>query len=446
MFTKIADTFSNGVRRYLPDSFVIAVLMTIFVLVVAILMNPSHTMGMIKSWGDGFWVYIGFTMQMVLLLMTGMVLASVPFINRGLQSLAGLAKSPNQAYVLTFLISSLAYYINWGLAVIVGAIVAREVGKRNEDAHFPLLVAAAYTPTVLYTAGLSSSIGLTIATRDHFLVEQMGAIPTSATIFHPGTITIFLALVVTIPIFIVLMAPKKDIKSYRPLNMTKTETENDGISEHSATLEEPLTPAQKLEFTPLLGSVIGAVGLIYVIYEFMNGHGLDLNIINLLFFSLGLLLHQSLGRFADAFKNAARSISPIILQFPFYAGIIAVLGSSGLGASIINWMSSIASTETFHVFTYWSAGLVNILAPSGGGQWALQGPLQIPAALNLGVDPGLTAMAVGWGDAWTNLIQPFWALPILSVVGLHIRDIMGYCILLSLWVGTITSILIFFLY
>lgn len=443
MLTKVADLFSRGVRRYLPDAFVIAVLMTLFVLILAVIMNPKNGLEMVTAWGNGFWDYIAFTMQMVLLLMTGMTLAAVPFIRKGLEKLAGLANTPRQAYILTFLISACAYYINWGLAVIVGAIIAREVGKRNKEAHFPLLVAAAYSPTVLYTAGLSSSIGLTISTKDHFLADQMGVIPTSSTIFHPSTIIIFVALVITMPLFISLMAPKKNIKSYQPILKQASTSE---LNEQAAAVEEDLTPAKKLEYTPILGMFIGAIGLLYVIYEFIGGRDLDLNIINLFFLSAGLFLHRSLGQFAEAFKSSAQSISPIILQFPFYAGIIAVLGSSGLGAAIINWMSSVSTAESFNMFSYWSAGIINILAPSGGGQWALQGPLQIPVALNLGIDPGLVAMSVGWGDAWTNLIQPFWALPILAVVGLHIRDIMGYCILLSLWVGTITSILIFFLY
>src|SRR5699024_1013979 len=209
---------------------------------------------------------------------------------------------------------------------------------------------------------------------------------------------------------------------------------------------KPDSPALWLEYTPSLGMIIGAVGIIYTIISFSSGRDLDLDIINIFFLSLGLFLHRSLGQFARAFANVSKSISPIILQFPFYAGIIAILASSGLGQLIIDGMASIASPETFNLFTYWAAGFINLLAPSGGGQWALQGPLQIPAALELGVDPAKTAMAVAWGDGWTNLIQPFWALPILSVVGLHIRDIMRYCILLSAIVGVVISILIFFLY
>ncbi|MDV2686027.1 TIGR00366 family protein [Alkalihalophilus lindianensis] len=439
MLNRVADRFSRVIQRFLPDAFVIAVLLTIIVLAVAIMFNPSEPVQIFQAWGDGFWTYLAFTMQMVLLLLTGMVLASIPFISKGLRSLANFANTPTKAYLLTFIVAAGAYYINWGLAVIVGAIIAREIGKRNKKAHFPLLIAAAYAPTVLYTAGFSSSIGLTIATEGHFLEETMGVIPTSATIFHPSTVIIFLVLAITMPLFIILMAPKKGITSYAPPARSTDFT-------FDKPKKDSLNPAQKLEYTPILGMLIGAIGVVYTVGVFATGRDLDLNLINLFFLSAGLFFHRSLGQFAQAFKHSVTSISPIVLQFPFYAGIIAVLGGSGLGDAIINGMVSVATPETFNVFSYWAAGFINILAPSGGGQWALQGPLQIPAAIELGVDPAMTAMAVGWGDAWTNLIQPFWALPILSVVGLHIRHIMGYCILLSIWVGVITSVLIFFLY
>ena len=440
MLNGFSEKFARWISRYLPDAFVIAVLMTIIVFVLGFFSTPDHPAELIRSYGDGFWVYLAFTMQMVLLLMTGMVLASVPFIRRGLEALSARANTANKAYVYTFLISAAAYYINWGLAVVVGAIVAREVGKLNKNAHFPLLVACAYAPTALYTAGLSSSIGLTVATPGHFLEEQIGIISTSETIFHSGTVIIFLALLLTMPIIILLMSPKNNIVSYKPLNQINDSSEN--LTEK----QEENTPATILENTKILGILIGLIGLIYAIMNFYDNRDLNLNLINICFLSLGLLFHGSLIQYGNAFKEAAKSISPIILQFPFYAGIIAILGSSGLAENIIQAMVSISSKESFAVFTYWTAGLVNMMAPSGGGQWALQGPLQIPAGLNLGVDPAIVAMSVGWGDAWTNLIQPFWALPILSIVGLHIRHIMGYCFLLCVWVGIVTTILLYFVY
>ncbi|MFA1820406.1 short-chain fatty acid transporter [Virgibacillus oceani] len=441
MLSSIADRFSRLIQRYLPDAFVIAVLMTLIILLAGLALNPTEPTVVLKGWGDGFWSYLSFAMQMVLLLMTGMTLASVPFINRGLTRLASLAKKPWQGYLLTFLVSASAYYINWGLAIVVGAIIAREIAKRNDNTHFPMLVASAYSATVLFAGGMSSSIGLTISTQGHFLEEVMGVIPTSETIFHPSTFIIFFSLVISIAIFLVLMTPKKNIKPYHSL--IKAE-EEDRPKEKK--VEKSDSPALWLENTPSLGMTIGGIGIIYTIISFSGGRDLDLDIINIFFLSLGLLFHRSLGQFARAFGSVTKAISPLILQFPFYAGIIGILSSSGMGQLIVDGMVAVASPETLNLFTYWTAGFVNILAPSGGGQWALQGPLQIPAALDLGVDPAKTAMAVAWGDAWTNLIQPFWALPILSVVGLHIRDIMGYCILLSTVVGVVTSVLIFFLY
>lgn len=440
MLSRLADRFSKLIQRYLPDAFVIAVLMTVIVLFIGFMMNPTEPKMILQSWGDGFWEYLAFTMQMVLLLMTGMTLAAVPFIKQGLSKLATVAKKPWQTYLLTFVVSAAAYYINWGLAIVVGAIIAKEIAKRNEKTHFPLLVASAYAATVLFAGGMSSSIGLTIATEGHFLEDVIGVIPTTETIFHPTTFVIYFTLIVAMAIFIVFMIPKTNLKSYRSL-MKQAKDEETQIK-----LEKPTTPALWLGYTPIIGMLIGGIGVIYTIISFSGGRDIDLDIINILFLSLGLFFHRSLGQFGKAFSEASKAISPLILQFPFYAGIIAILTSSGLGQIIIDGMASIATTNTFNVFTYWTAGFINLLAPSGGGQWALQGPLQMPAAVELGVDPAKTAMAVAWGDAWTNLIQPFWALPILSVVGLHIRDIMGYCILLSSIVGVVTSILIFFLY
>nr|WP_282956867.1 TIGR00366 family protein [Bacillus mediterraneensis] len=261
MLNRVSSRFSRLVERYLPDAFVIAVVLSLIVFVIGFLMNPTEPGTLIESFGDGFWVYLGFTMQMVLLLMTGITLAAVPAIGRILQLIASTAKTAKQAYILTFLISSAAYYVNWGLAVVVGAIIAREVGKRNQDAHFPLLVASAYAPTVLYTAGLSSTIGLTVATEGHFLEKIMGVVPTSETIFHPGTITIYLALLITIPIFILLIAPTKNIIPYKAYHQEKVDIPPQASA--------PETPAIKLERTPILGTITGLLGLSYVLLKML---------------------------------------------------------------------------------------------------------------------------------------------------------------------------------
>ncbi len=436
MFNKLANAMSAFVRKFLPDAFVIAIGLTLLTMILGIVVEGKSIVEMVDFWGGGFWAFLSFSMQMALVLVTGIVLADIPIIHKILDKIASLPKTPAQAYIMTFLVSAAAYYINWGLAVVVGAIFARAVHKRMKNIDFPLLIAAAYVATATFPGGLSSSIPLLIATPGHFLEETIGLVPTSETIFHSSNIIILAGIIITTVAAIKLMSPKEVtvIDSAEP-------TEEKAIQNETIS-----TPAQKIENSFILALLIGLAGLFYVIKYFADGGGLNLNIINMAFLCLGIILHGSPIKVANAFKEAGFVVTPIMLQFPFYAGIMGMLSGSGLAATLASGFVAFASAKTFPIFTYWSAGLVNILAPSAGGQWGIQGPLQIAAGLELGVKPSAVAMAVAWGDAWTNTIQPFWALPILSLAGLKIRDIMGYCIVIGLSIGVITSILMYFVY
>ena len=436
MFNKLANGMSAFVRKYLPDAFVIAIILTILTMVLGIAVEGKNLFEMIGFWGDGFWTFLSFAMQMALVLVTGIVLADIPIVHKFLDRIASLPKTPAQAYIMTFIVSAAAYYINWGLAVVVGAIFARAVHKRMKNVDFALLIASAYVATATFPGGLSSSIPLLIATPGHFLEDQIGLIPTSQTIFHYSNIIILLGMILTVIVTIKLIAPKEAAA----VEYVETSEEEKTVSEVIS------TPAQKIENSFILSILIGAAGLIYVFTYFANGGDLNLNVINMAFLSLGIILHRSPIRVVNAFKDAGFVVTPIMLQFPFYAGIMGMLSNSGLAATIAAGFVAVASAKTLPVLTYWSAGLVNILAPSAGGQWGIQGPLQIQAGMELGVHPSVIAMSVAWGDAWTNTIQPFWALPILSLAGLKIRDIMGYCIIIGLAIGIVTSILMMLVY
>jgi len=155
-------------------------------------------------------------------------------------------------------------------------------------------------------------------------------------------------------------------------------------------------------------------------------------------------------QYIRAFSDSTKSASGILLQFPFYAGIMGMMiGVNGeglsLGGAISTFFISISNENTFPLFTFLSAGIVNIFVPSGGGQWAVQAPIMIPAGAELGVPAAKTAMAIAWGDAWTNLIQPFWALPALAIAGLGARDIMGFCVVNLLYAGFIISLCFLFI-
>jgi short-chain fatty acids transporter len=441
MFNKLADAMSTFVKKYLPDAFAIAIFLTLLTMLLGVLLEGKNIGEMIAFWGDGFWVFLRFSMQMAMVLVTGIVLADVPIIHKMLNKLASLPKTSTQAYIMTFLLSTAAYYINWGLAVVVGAIFARAIYKRMKNINYPLLIAAAYVATATFPGGLSSSIPLLIATPGHFLEGTIGLVPTSETIFHYSNIIILIGIIITTVIVLKLMAPKEAMVIDR---LEKVEEEKE--VEEVEVKKVISTPAEKIENSLILAVLMGAAGIFYAIMHFINGGGLNLNIINITFLSLGIILHGSPIKVANAFKNAGFVVTPIMLQFPFYAGIMGMLSGSGLAASMAAGLISFATVTTFPMLTYWSAGLVNMLAPSAGGQWGIQGPIQIQAGMELGVKPSVIAMSVAWGDAWTNTIQPFWALPILALAGLKIRDIMGYCILIGVSIGIVTSILMLLVY
>ena len=220
--------------------------------------------------------------------------------------------------------------------------------------------------------------------------------------------------------------------------------------EDTMAIKQGHTPSEKLENSVIVTALISIIGVTWIIYYFYKGGSLDLNIINMIFLFAGIILHKKPINYVHAISHSARSAAGIILQFPFYAGIMGMMvGASpegvSLAGSISNAFVSIANTDTFPIFTFLSAGIVNIFVPSGGGQWAVQAPIMFPAAKELGVDYAVTAMAIAWGDAWTNMIQPFWALPALGIAGLGAKDIMGYCIITLIFVGLVVCGGFFFL-
>ena len=204
--------------------------------------------------------------------------------------------------------------------------------------------------------------------------------------------------------------------------------------------KKDMTPAEKLENSYFINLLFGLLPLSYLVLNFSKiGFNLDLNLVILIFLTAGLFLHKNSTAYLDAVAQAIGASRGIILQFPLYAGISGMIVGSGMVAVLSNAFVNISTPHTFPLFTFLSAGLVNIFIPSGGGQWAIQGPIMMEAAQKLGADLPQTVMAFAWGDGWTNQIQPFWALPLLGVAGLGARDIMGYCVIWTVVSGLIIS-------
>ncbi|MCT4595213.1 MAG: TIGR00366 family protein [Anaeromicrobium sp.] len=448
MFKKLTKFCVGLVQRYLPDPFLFAVILTLLVLGLGMVTTDQGFMPMINHWSNGFWKLLAFSMQMSLVLVTGHTLANAPLIKKGLKSLARVAKTPTQAIMAVTFVSTIACWINWGFGLVVGALYARQLAREVKGVDYRLLIASAYSGFLVWHSGISGSVPLKLATGGADLAKVTNgavteAVATSQTIFSSFNLVIFGLILFTMPLVNKAMHPSKDeVIAIDPKLLEE---------EEAATMEKDMTPADKMENSPILSVLIGLMGMSYVVYYFgTNGFKLNLNIVNFLFLFVGILLHGTPRRFLDAVTNGAKGTAGIILQFPFYAGIMGMMvGASAEGVSfagvISNWFVNISTATTFPLFTFLSAGIVNFFVPSGGGQWAVQAPIMMPAGAALGVDTAKTAMAIAWGDAWTNMIQPFWALPALGIAGLGARDIMGFCIIDLIYTGLIIAVGLMFL-
>jgi short-chain fatty acids transporter len=435
MLNRTAKPFIKLVERYLPDPYIFVLLLTLMVFFAATVVEQQPVISVIKQWGDGFWGLLAFSMQMLLVLVSGYMLACTPPMRKGLEYLAKLANTPGKAIVWVTLVSLLASWINWGFGLVIGAIFAKTLA-RHTPVDYRLLVASAYSGFVVWHGGLAGSIPLTIATPGHFAEAQMGVIDTNTTIFSAFNLILLAILFVIVPLINRLMLPPRSESIIVDAEKLQDECES---------VEKTFRPADKLENSFAIALLIGAAGIVYLIDYFANGGKLNLNIVNFLFLFLAIVLHGTPHRLLNSLQQAIKGGSGIVIQFPFYAGIMAVMVESGLAQRLSTALISFASAESLPVWSFLSAGVVNIFVPSGGGQWAVQAPVILPAAAELGADISRVAMAVAWGDAWTNLIQPFWALPVLAIAGLKAKDIMGFCLVQLIITGVVIAVALRFL-
>ncbi|MCH4563872.1 TIGR00366 family protein [Halomonas sp. EGI 63088] len=419
------------VDRYLPDPYIFVLLLTLIAAAAAIAVERETPLAVMRMWGDGFWNLLTFSMQMLLVLVTGFMLASSPPVKRRLQKLACLAKNAGGAVILVTLVSLAASWINWGFGLVVGALFAKELA-RLVRVDYRLLVASAYSGFMVWHGGLAGSIPLTIATEDHFTADQIGVIGTGSTIFAFFNLALVACLAISIPLVNRLMLPDDKESVYIDPKL---------LGDDTPPRVRITRPAEHLENSSTLAWLVGIPGVIFLLdYVILRGGGLNLNIVNFMFLSLAIVLHRTPRSLLTSLNEAIKGGAGIVVQFPFYAGIMAIMTQSGLAVTLSESLISFATETSLPFWSFISAGIVNLFVPSGGGQWAVQAPVMLPAAEALGVDIPRVAMAVAWGDAWTNLLQPFWALPLLGIAGLKAKDIMGFCLVQLLITGVILSV------
>ena len=434
-----ADKLILLFRKYLPSPLSLAVLLTLFSFLLALILtspkpgteNTVYPLQLIGFWGDGFWGLLGFAMQMMLMLVLGHVLAlSKPF-SKLIDSIMGLVRDTASAAFLVTLLTVAFGLFNWGFGLIFGAIFARKVGeyatRKQIPLNYGLIGAAGYAGLLVWHGGLSGSAPLKIAEKGHSFEQISGVLSMSETVFSPMNLTICAALLFFLPLSMYFLGKKSpgEIVFIPEYEMPQLDHKGE-------------TPAEKLDASRWFSLSFGLLILLTCVYQsvirpdHLSLRFLSPNFINLMLFGLCLLLHADFKSFQTAVEDAIKGASGIMIQFPLYAGILGILASSGLIALFSGIFVEISNETTFPLLTMLSAGVVNFFVPSGGGQWAVQGGIVLEAAQQLNVGYGKAVMALAYGDELTNMLQPFWALPLLGITGLKPKDILPYAAFLML--------------
>jgi short-chain fatty acids transporter len=430
-------------ERVMPDPFVIVILLTILVALLALAFAPKGTPETILAgWYKGIFGIFTFAFQMVLVLVTGYALASAPLIKAGLRNLSRLAVGPCSAVLLVFGIGAIATFLNWGFGLVVGALLSRQVA-RQVRVDFAWLVAAAYSAWVLWAfTGMSSSIALSIASPGNPLniVEQHThlAVPLSQTVFSGWNLFAGVAGMVLIPVVFILMRPAdKDVMA---ADVNLLEAEEKKIERASDSRSG--TFAGALERSRICALVFVVAGAGHLATEWTrHGVNLDINTVIFIFLLAGLCLHGSARRYVDAVTEAAKVTGPMLLQYPFYGGIMGIMGATGLDEVVAHAYIHVASGATLPFLSYLASGVITLFIPSGGGHWAVQGPFTVPAAMQLGASLPGTSMAIAAGEMAGSLLQPFWAIPVVAIAGVGVQRVLGFTLVIFLTAGSLLGLI-----
>lgn len=423
------------VERLMPDPYLFAVILTLIVAaLVALLVNDASPSGMLKAWYGGVWGpqnIFTFAFQMVLILVTGYTLAEAPILKRAIVAIASKPTTQVQGALLCFGVSAVLALLNWGLGLVAGALVARQVAKRFPDSHFGYLIAAAFMGFIVWTQGLSSSIALanTDSGSPINVIHKLTniTVPLSQTIFQPYSWLSAIILLALLALAIWRMEPAQSL----PPDPAVFEDEDQPPIEADGNK----TFAEWLENLWILNVLVFAAG---VAYFCVSGFALNISSMIMLFTVTSALLHRTPIRFIRAFTGAAKVSGPLLLQYPLYGGLVGLLGyhaatdSTPLQTLLAQALVSGATEYTLPFLTFIGSVIISLFVPSGGGHWAVQGPIAVDSALAIGQGSpaylGLISMAVAVGEGVANMIQPFWLLPLLAIAKLNVRQVMGFTI------------------
>ncbi len=414
-------------QRWFPDAFVFA-LVAVAVVFAAGLAVGTAPRDLVKYFGDGFWSLIPFTMQMAVIIIGSYVVAASPPVHALIRRLAAIPQTPRAAVAFVGFFSMATSLISWAFGPIFAGILAREIVQRVRNVDYRAIGAAAYLGTAtIWALGLSSSAALLMATPSSLpaaLLKISGAIPLSQTIYTWQSLLTVVIIMVSSVTVAYLTAPASSDKTAESFGV------HSGIEFHS--LDKRTTPGEWLEYSPILAIVIGAMGLAYLAQIFASRGplaALDLNTYNLLFLMVGLLLHGRPRSFVRAVNNAVPATSGVLIQFPFYGGIFGIVTSSVLSRVMAGFFVHISTRNTYPLLVAAYSAVLGMFVPSGGSKWVIEAPYVLQAAKDLHVHLGWVVQIYNAAEALPNLINPFWMLPLLGILKVKARDLVGFGLL-----------------
>lgn len=433
-WVKFSDSATWAFENLLPSAFSICLILTLIVYLLALLVTDHSALKLLTFWGDSLFNLNNFAFQMALILLGGSVIADSPFFRKMISKLVGLPQSSVGLVWMVFSLSCLFCLINWGLGLVASAFLAISSLKRVPQEKRAFILAVSYAGFLFWHGGLSGSVPLKLTDPGSLIKSILpeGKIELSETIFSSSNLILGLTLYLGLSLMFYFLSRFP----LNPLAEKKKSTEQ----KLKTSLNAKYIFDQQYGMNLLLSLIIlGYVGL-----NLFGGASLSFNLMILIFFSIALLFQSNISQFEQTLISSGKSVVGILFQFPFYAGIMGLIAKSGLGILMSENLLSWSTQNNFFQLTFLSAGIVNFFVPSGGGQWAIQGPIVLQAAQELNVSLAKASLALAYGDAWTNMIQPFWLLPLLSLSETKVSQIMYYLFPILIVSGMLVLITLFF--
>lgn len=419
---RLSKKFQFAADKLIPDSFVFCLILTFIVFIAALIGTGTNPLLLCNYWFEGLWTQNSFAFQMGIMVVTCATCAKAPQVRRMMTSLAKTVKTPTAAMVLLMAFGYVSSFVNWAFCTVVTPILAMQLAKNIKGLHFPMMIAAGYSTMILgQCLGPTASVYALLATPGHFMEEQLGILTQDQTTYNPMNVILWVILAIVMVVIAILTRP--------PVHETVEFKSIIDEEEVRYDVEERVTPADKMNGSRICMWLIGAAGLAVMAYAFATKGflgALSMNFIIFMFIVINCFLYNTPRSFVEAYKDNMKLACEVIIQFPFYGGIMGIMESSGLAQIVVAGMVSIASAQSLPVWSFISASIVNLFIPSQGGQWIVQGPLLIDAATQLGANKIDVINAFVYGDEATNLLQPLYVIPALSVVGMKLKDVWGF--------------------